>query len=93
MNQHIFKDVFLCDILSIYFMFFNYIYKLFIDILSFQVFSLKIIEVDDYSLTLNDLMEYADKFKIILENKNKMNSILFKFIVTRLIDNVLLASM
>lgn len=57
------------------------------------MFSLKVIEVDDYDLTLIDLMEYAEEFKIILEHKNKMILNQFKFIVTRLIDNVLLASM
>lgn len=59
----------------------------------FQVFSLKVIEDDDYYLNLDDMFVYAEKFKVILENKNKMNSPLYKFIVTRLIDNVLLASM
>lgn len=59
----------------------------------FQIFGLKIIEEDDYILTSNDLLEYAEEFKIILENKNKMNSSVYRFIVTRLIDNLLLASM
>lgn len=59
----------------------------------FQVFSLKIIEVDDNQLTSDEILEYAEKFKIILEKKDKMDSSVFRFIVTRLIDNVLLASM
>lgn len=67
----------------------------FIDIVLtfFQIFSLKIIQVDDhYQLTSNDMFNFAEKFKIVLENKTKMNSALYKFIVTRLIDNVLIAS-
>lgn len=59
----------------------------------FQILSLKIIEFDDYKLTPGEILEYAEKFKIILENKNKMNSNVYQFIIMRLIDNVLLASM
>lgn len=58
----------------------------------FQIFSLKIMEIDDHKLTSLDLFSYAENFKIILENKAKMNCGVYKFIVTRLIDNVLLAS-
>lgn len=57
------------------------------------MFSLKIIEVDNNHLTSNDIFEYAEKFKIILNNKNKIDSSLYRFIVTRLIDNLLLGSM
>lgn len=39
------------------------------------------------------MFEYAKKFDVILQNKTKMNSSLFKFIVTKLVDNVLLSSM
>lgn len=56
------------------------------------MFSLKIIEVENYRLTPDDIFEYAEKFKIILNNKNKIDSSLYRFIVTRLIDNLLLAS-
>lgn len=60
----------------------------------FQILSLKIIQVDDHQqLTSYDMFNYAEKFKIVLENKTKMNSALYKFIVTRLIDNVFIASM
>jgi len=65
----------------------NYLYY------SFQIFSLKIIEVDNHKLSLDDILEYCVRFKVILENKNKMESNLYRFIITRLIDNVLLASM
>jgi len=57
------------------------------------MFSLKIIEVDGHKLSLDDISEYSERFKIILENKNKMEFNLYRFIITRLIDNVLLASM
>lgn len=57
------------------------------------MFSLKIIEVDNHKLSLDDISEYSERFKIILENKNQMESNLYRFIITRLIDNVLLASM
>lgn len=60
---------------------------------SFQIFSLKIIEFDNHKLSSGDISEYAEKFKIILENKNKMEYNLYRFIIARLIDNVLLASM
>lgn len=60
---------------------------------SFQTFSLKIIEFENHKLSSDDISEYAEKFKIILENKNKMEYNLYRFIVARLIDNVLLASM
>jgi len=65
----------------------NYLYCL------FQVLGLKIIEVDDNRLTSDDMFKYAEAFKIILENKSKMKSSLYQFIIKRLIDNVLLASM
>lgn len=57
------------------------------------MFSLKFIEVDDNQLTSDEILEYAEKFKIILEKKDKMDSAVFRFIVTRLIDTVFLASM
>lgn len=57
------------------------------------MFSLKIIEVDNHKLSLDDISEYSERFKIILENKNQMESNLYRFIITRLIDNILLASM
>lgn len=50
-------------------------------------------ESDGYQLTLDDLFDYAEEFKVVLENKSKMDSPVFKFIVTRLIDNLLLTSM
>jgi len=59
----------------------------------FQILGLKIIEADDNQLTSDDIFKYAEVFKIILENKNKMKSSLYQFIIKRLIDNVLLASM
>jgi len=59
----------------------------------FQIFGLKIIEAYDNQLTSADIFEYANKFKIILKHKNEMNSKLYQFIIKRLIDNVLLASM
>ncbi|VVC38331.1 Codanin-1, C-terminal domain [Cinara cedri] len=61
-------------------------------LLDLNILSLKIIEADEYKLTPNDLFEYAEIFKIILENKNKMNSSLYRFIIVRLIDNVLLTT-
>jgi len=57
------------------------------------MFSLKIIEVDNHKLSLDDISEYSERFKIILENKNNMELNLYRFIITRLIDNLLLASM
>jgi len=57
------------------------------------MFSLKIIEADNHKLSLDDILDYSERFKIILENKNKMEFNLYRFIITRLIDNVLLASM
>lgn len=57
------------------------------------MFSLKMIEAGDYKLTSDDLFEYSEQFKIILENKNKINYSLYKFIIVRLVDNILLTSM
>jgi len=56
------------------------------------MFSLKIIEADNHKLSLDDISDYSERFKIILENKNKMEFNLYRFIITRLIDNVLIAS-
>lgn len=57
------------------------------------MFSLKIIEADNHKLSLDDISDYSEKFKIILENKSKMEFNLYRFIITRLIDNLFLASM
>lgn len=60
----------------------------------FQEFGLKIIEIDDdYKLTPDELLKYADKFKVILEKKSIMKASIFTFFVTKLIDDVFLASM
>lgn len=61
-------------------------------LIDLNMFSLKIIEVDGHKLSLDDISEYSERFKIILENKNKMEFNLYRFIITRLIDNVLLAT-
>lgn len=58
----------------------------------FQILGLKILEIDDYELAPNDLLKYADKFKIILEKKENMKPALYRYFVTRLIDQVFLAS-
>lgn len=50
-------------------------------------------EVNDYKLTSDDLFEYSEQFKIILDNKNKIHYPLYKFIIVRLVDNILLTSM
>lgn len=57
------------------------------------MFSLKMIDLADNKLTSKDLFEFSEKFKVILENKNKINYSLYKFIIGRLIDNVFLTSM
>ncbi|XP_025191924.1 codanin-1 isoform X1 [Melanaphis sacchari] len=61
-------------------------------LIDLNIFSLKIIEVDNHKLSSDDIAEYSEKFKIVLENKNKMESNLYRFIIARLIDNVLLAT-
>lgn len=61
-------------------------------LIDLNTFSLKIIEVDNHKLSLDDILEYSEKFKIVLENKNKMEFNLYRFIITRLIDSVLLAT-
>ncbi|XP_050528822.1 codanin-1 [Daktulosphaira vitifoliae] len=57
-----------------------------------NIFSLKIIEAEGYQLTSEDLSNYSEKFKIIIENKKNIDPAVFRFIITRLIDNVLLAT-
>ncbi|XP_050426498.1 codanin-1 isoform X2 [Adelges cooleyi] len=61
-------------------------------IVNLNIFSLKIIEIDDYKLTKEDLFNYAEEFKEILENKNNMELTVFRFILTRLLDNLMLAT-
>ncbi|XP_025415037.1 codanin-1 [Sipha flava] len=61
-------------------------------LLDLNILGLKILELDENELFPDELLKYADKFKIILENKNKMKPALYRYFITRLIDQVFLAT-